>query len=321
MNMHTNTTRLAEFRHNVETLACHGASLPGDWTETVERWTAYVERTIEPTDDLAHAILAGADEDTIERLTLTALVHRSTSATTTAPLHDEIAGHVLAALRAAYKPTEGDVYACMAAAYTEVGTRFIKAVETIDPDTNPRDLLDATSAKRAAWAEVEPLAAELTDRLELLKSAAALAGVTMTTEAVLALATTPTKETDRRALWAAWEDTPTPSGKNTPRGGVLLNTPRGGRWTTLARTGVKMAAPASLDKHTPYRRPEPMQSAVIATGPRRAGRVQITWDTEAGETFESKRLEVINASRANSGLEKINAEQARKTAPKVTATL
>lgn len=320
--MNTNTTRLADLRADVETLAAHGATLPEGWATITQRWTDYVDRTVTPADDLAEAVIDGADPDTLERLTLAALVHAGSNAATTAPLHDHIAGRVHAALWAAYTPHAAATFAEMAKGYSALGKRFTTAVETVDPDTSPRDLLEASAATRAAWAEVEPLAAELDARLELLTTAARLAGITTTPGSVLGLATTTTASTDRRALWAAWENTPRPGvGANTPRPNGATKTPRGGRWTMTLRAGAKLAAPPTPDKHTPCPRLEEIQTAVIATGPRRGGREQVTWDPEAGETFESKRVEQINENRVKRGLKPLDAQQVAKVAPRVTVTL
>lgn len=281
----SNTTTLANLTSNADELDAHGGTLPEAWHTIRARWTAYLERQPTPVDDLAAAILDGAGPDDLDRLTLAAHGHVQATPQVTAPIRDDLAGHVLAALKDAYRPVAGDNYAAMAAAYTAAGKRYAKAVATIDPDTPAGDLLEASTAVRSSWAEVEPLAAELDTLLERVTVAARLAAAVsgntpgqIDTPHLLALATTPRQKDDRRAVWAAWEDKD--------------EAPRGGKWTRLARLGTPLAAPTRLEDWHPYRRPEPIGRKPALSGPRARDYITVEWDPELGETFENKRDEM-----------------------------
>lgn len=276
--MNDNSTRLAALIRDAEDLATHGGTLPDEWHTIRERWADYVDRQPTPVDDLATAILTGQHDD-LDRLTLAAYGHRTATPQVTAPLREELAGHVLDALTDAYATVAADNYATAARAYTAAGKRYSKAVSTVDPDASPSTLLDTTAATRSAWAEVEPLAVELDTLLERVKVAARLAHPgQIDTPHLIALAVTPRPKEDRRALWAAWE-------------GGTEDAPRGGKWTRLARNGTPIAAPTRLEDWQPYRRPEPIHRQSIPSQPRARDFVTIEWDTELGETFEQKRDE------------------------------
>lgn len=264
--MRDNITQLSTFTNAVTEATAAGGTTPAEYDRILQAWRDFAETTntaTGPVDELAEAVIEGAPEDRVRDL-MTCAYALDVDPMKRATVAQTVAGRVLAALRESYETVAADNYETARKAFDTTATRFAKALDTIDPDTPSDQLLTATAAQRSAWAEIPPLADELDTRLLALAATARLAGTDSTPDGLLAFAVTPGEKDDRRAIWQAWED----------------DTPRGGRWTALARTGQKITAPALADwQH--YRRPAPLETHTVAVG--NGQYVNVTIDPEKGE--------------------------------------
>lgn len=243
----------------VKILERAGVAPPAEWVTLHHRHQAYTALQTPCRDALVAAVVTG-DEDIAA---LRALAY----AEAVRPQVEAQIGHVvkqavLERLTAAYSPRVDKAYATIRTQFDAAATALVQAMNTIDPDTDARDITRADDTTRKAWWAAEERSAELNRLLEPIAAGAALCGLRHTDkrETLIALTVDP-QAADRTAIWQAWLIKP--------------GTSRGGRWAALVKAGAAVRAHPDPASAAPYGQsdPEPTLTPIDPVRRRPTGRM------------------------------------------------
>ena len=146
---------------------------------------------------------------------------------------------------------------------------MVKAMSTVAADADPVALVEEPDKLRI-WGSIPALAAETEVALDALVKAARVAGIPDDEPNQIGLALVIPDGIKRRDVWAAWEH----------REG------RVGRWGALHTLGVTIASQSTLEAHSSYRAPMPMQ-----VEHRRSGIGWGTYHVDPEDEFEAAPVE------------------------------
>lgn len=250
-------------RQLAQVLTVPGTVKPPNHDESAATLAAVTELrehgTGRASEDLQAAVLAG-DLEAAEKALQALAAARALAADGDA--WSQLLHRVSREQHAAYAAVAADNYAAVAEWYGESAARLAAACSQIDPATDAASILNAAAKVRTSWEQAGPLGEEAAARLEVLATAARIAGKRLTSPLDL-LERGDDDGAHRRPLWEAWED----------------STRRGGRLAALAVIGVDIA-PRALEDVAPYREPQPYEFKRVQG---RVGFTQRRWDPETQE--------------------------------------
>lgn len=235
------TGRLVSGLDALDELERMGGTIHDQTRAAVNGWHAFCRAQTAPdpaADDLAAAILNGADPEDMTATARAAAAHHRLGAEDYAAVREAVARKVLPRLRTLVATHDGPENAATARdAFRQAAARFTAAAEIVDPRTPAADLIDGTARTRKAWTDGQTIAGELNAALYRLELAARVNGQHLDGPA---LVTDPdaVHGLDARALWEAWE-APDPVD----------------RWAGLWALGLDLDAPDWADTHATTRRP------------------------------------------------------------------
>ncbi|MCT2088342.1 hypothetical protein M3D92_03375 [Micrococcus terreus] len=238
---------------DVQTVVDAGGTITEKFRQIVGRWEAFAENDYSVTEALHAAILdPGTSAERLAELRVLAEAATTATPVAEATVRNGAAAEVLAALRVEYRSVAASNYEAVRSKFNAKADELVKALETIDAEASAEEVVKAPAKTRAAWAEGPALAVELDELVNVLHTAAILAGKTEPTghhNSCLIGLTVNAQGLHRRRVWEAWANT---SG-------------RGGRWRELWKLGATIEAPA-LEDAGPYREPAPMEVRTEHTG-------------------------------------------------------
>jgi len=234
--------KFKKHRSLVGVLADAGVPPPARWTELNEQLSTYLDLDDLAAQRLAAAVITPHKNTDLTALRAHALAEQSAPPERAAQVLKLVVFAVLDAMLDVYTPVAQENYRHIADRFNCAAERFVHAANTVDAESDPRDMVVADDAQRQAWLDAEILAAELDQLVPVLVAAAELAGVHITNNAgPMIAATVATEGMHRRKIWQAWQHT----------GG------RTSRWGALNKLGALIRA-CDLATFQPYREPRPL---------------------------------------------------------------
>ena len=244
-----------------------GGTVTAKFDATRAAWRAFLDHEPDMTPALIAAVRDGSDPEQIARAFTDALASYAPDPVAVATLRNSTAAALLPELRAEFNKSTEANYEVARQAYNKAAAALVKALEVVDPDTDPAALMSAPEASRKAWASIDVLTAEVEQAADRLAIAARHLGIDMAASGAQFALTCNAQghEADkRRAVWAAWDEA----------------NGRGGRWAAMHRLGVRLEAPKASE-HKPYRRPKPYETRYIhSAGSGFSGLRQVEYDPE-----------------------------------------
>lgn len=246
--------RFTHHRTLIAAITDAGIPPPPRWTELNDQLDAYLALPDTAAQRLADAVVNPAKNTDLTVLRALALTEQSVAPERLAVVNRIVVEAVEQAMTDAYAPVAQKNYRLLADRFTALGATFTELAATVDPEAEPRDMVQADDDRRQAWVRAEITAAELDRQLLPLAAAAQLAGIRLGAPnrnapgswneppapgALLAL-TVHTDGIHRRRMWEAWQ-----------------STGRCGRWTALVALGAQIQA-HPLDGFEHYREPRPL---------------------------------------------------------------
>lgn len=234
-----------------------GGTTTKEYDRILARWNDYNAQPSTAQQQLTAAILGKETPERIAELNALALAEQADHVTR-ATVTNEVAAEVYPVLRSEYAKTAAANYTTLAEKFNDTARTLTEAMDAVDIETAPEQLMSGTDEQRNAWAHAPALAASLTSQVPALADAARLAGLTIHgADGTLPLTVDP-GNLHRRRVWEAWES----------------GTGRAGKWGALITLGATIEAP-DLEDYKPYRRPEPIETRYEQVGPGMHRPVQI----------------------------------------------
>lgn len=260
----------AVYATDVQTVVDAGGTITEKFRQIVGRWEAFAENDYSVTEALHAAILdPGTSAERLAELRVLAEAATTATPVAEATVRNGAAAEVLAALRVEYRSVAASNYEAVRSKFNAKADELVKALETIDAEASAEEVVKAPAKTRAAWAEGPALAVELDELVNVLHTAAILAGKTEPTghhNSCLIGLTVDAQGLHRRRVWEAWAKT----------------TGRGGRWRELWKLGATIEAPALED------------AGLTVSRPRwRSGPNTPDWDCGSGTTTPRTTLTAV----------------------------
>lgn len=233
---------LHALRANINTVTAAGGSVTAEHERIDTRWQDFMNRDKTAAARLADAIIGTEPAEQVNLLAGLALAEQ-TGTVQVAAVNEAVAAQVFPALRLEYNKVAAANYDALREAFNTTAKEFTAACNTVDPDAEPAELMDATDAHRKAWTTAAYLAPKLTAQIPALITAAKLAGAIITgNDDQLPLTANPGDQ-HRRRIWEAWDTTEG----------------RAGKWAALIKAGATIEA-RPLEQFKSYRRPADMET-------------------------------------------------------------
>lgn len=265
-NISSTLDRINDHRDRTARLTAGGIKLPAAYVKAGDAWQQWagMDLTGGARAALEAGYAAGATPEDMRALGTTALLAEMATPVQLATVRNALALPALTALTSAYRPVAGKVYAQTAERLQTALDALSDAVHAVAPSLSTRDVLALSKEDQQVYLSHDVLAEQVEAALALHIDAATLAGSPITSDAQrLGLVGIIDEDSDRRAIWAAWEQAGT----------------RGGRFTALIVAGADFDVP-DVDSIRPYREPKPLETIHIHTG---TGVGSVTVDPESDE--------------------------------------
>lgn len=200
----------------------------------VEAFRTVAARELDALEDLADAVLEGADEETLAARHDAALLHGGQSPMSHASVRNELERHVLPALRREAQTIAAAAWEIIAEKYNDTADKYATARKKAGEHLTMEALLRAPKPVQAAYLSLAGTEKELDELAAALVACLSLAGErgADTLEGMLG-ATVNATGVHRRRVVEAWQS--------------------GERWAAVLATGAQLSAPDTLDDFEPAR--------------------------------------------------------------------
>lgn len=230
--------RFNDLTNSVASIIEAGGRTTPEYDRILARWQDFHATKGNAQADLNAAIVGNATPEEIADLRAQAYIQQAASLTDKAAVSNSVEDAVLAALTTEYKAVAAENYETFRDAFNDAAASFTETISTLDPDTPPLEVVNATAAKRKAWGDAPVLASKLDTLAGHLEAAAVAAGVKLPPQTGKLGLVINAPKAHRRRVWEAWETT----------------TGNTGKWGALIKAGATIEAPA-LQDFKPYAEP------------------------------------------------------------------
>lgn len=272
-------TRFTDLTKAVEAIVAAGGSVTAEYNRIINRWQEFRNAPDDAQERLSAAILGNSTPEEIAHLRAQAQVQQAATAVQQAEVINGVESAVLAALTKEYKAVAQENYETFREAFNDAAASFTETINTVDPDTPARDVVNDTGARRKAWADGPILASKLDTIAGHLAAAATAAGVKLPPKTGQLGLIINAPKAHRRRVWEASETTAGNTGK----------------WGALIKAGATIEAPA-LQDYKPYAEPaDPYIKRVHSPGPF-GGTKQIQVDPEDEAYAKHQKQAALSAA-------------------------